>query len=103
MEYWTDTPSRTDRMQVGSLAQKISSSDARLRHFSEGFFRIADIAKPLPKPDVVCTQTHNVAGHPFAAFDQTRREPELITTGYRCTNASRYRLDRKGGLWPASP
>jgi RimJ/RimL family protein N-acetyltransferase len=40
-EFWTYTPGRAERMQVGNLAQKLSSSDERLRHFSEGFFGIA--------------------------------------------------------------
>jgi len=37
-EYLTYTPSGRERAGVDSLAQKLSSTDERLRHFGDGFF-----------------------------------------------------------------
>jgi RimJ/RimL family protein N-acetyltransferase len=39
-EYLTYTPSRRDPVRVDSLARKLSSTDERLRDFSDGFFGI---------------------------------------------------------------
>jgi RimJ/RimL family protein N-acetyltransferase len=39
-EYWTYSPSRDVPMKVDHLVQKLSSSDERLRGFSDGFFGI---------------------------------------------------------------
>jgi RimJ/RimL family protein N-acetyltransferase len=69
MEYWTYTPSRADRMQVGSLAQKISSSDGRLRHFSDGFFGIA-------YPDVFVVLAEGIVVAAAASSREDKRSAE---------------------------
>ena len=69
MEYWTYTPSRADRMQVGSLAPKISSTDERLRHFGDGFFGIA-------YPDVFVVLAEGIVVAAAASSREDKRAAE---------------------------
>jgi RimJ/RimL family protein N-acetyltransferase len=79
VEYWTYTPSRADRMRVGSLAQKISSGDGRLRHFSDGFFGIAC-------PDVFVVLAEGIVAAAAASSREDKRSAEawvFVSPTYR--------------------
>ena len=54
-EHLTYTPSGRARVEAGSLAQRLSSGDERLRHFEDGFFGIdyADVFAVLADGKVV--------------------------------------------------